>query len=184
SSPMSTNKVLRAQMYQPMLAGSTGFVYGNVPLWFMGTLGDSNPGWSYYSGITVSWQATLGSKGASYVTRARQFFSSIAWPQLIPDVGHSVMTAGYGSVNNDSNAVLARSLDGHLAVAYLTTNLTLTVDMTKFASAVTASWYDPTSGATQSTSALPIANTGSHNFTPPASNAEGSDDWVLLLQTN
>jgi hypothetical protein len=54
--------------------------------------------------------------------------------------------------------------------------------MTSLAGAAKARWFDPSNGTYQDASTSPVANSGSHDFTPPGKNHAGDGDWVLLLQ--
>jgi len=48
-----------------------------------------------------------------------------------------------------------------------------------------ARWYDPTTGASTPIAGSPFPNAGAQAFTPPAApHADGSRDWVLVLETN
>src|SRR6185369_3379872 len=102
-----------------------------------------------------------------------------------------VVTAGFGTFSAGGNAqdntyaTTARTGDGTLVMTYMPTARPVDVDMTKLATAATARWYDPTTGAYTAISGSPFANTGKRTFTPPtAKHADGYDDWVLVLETN
>ena len=84
------------------------------------------------------------------------------------------MTAGYTTA--------ALSTDGSLGLAYLPANATLTVNMAKMRGPTLARWFDPTAG-TYTTIATGMANSGTHSFTPPATNSGGGTDWLLVLTT-
>jgi hypothetical protein len=56
----------------------------------------------------------------------------------------------------------------------------VTIDMTKIAGRVRARWYDPTNATYSLIGVFP--NVGTHDFTPPATNAAGDGDWVLVLE--
>lgn len=169
--------VLRAQMYEPMAAGSAGFFLGNHPVYFFGVPGDGNPAWSFPDApVTGPWKAELGSRGAAYATYARQLLNSIAWQDLKPDPEH--VTARSGSAH------FARTLDGRLGLAYFSTAASASIDMSAFAGAARPIWYDPTSGASKASGSQPIANQGRHDFAPPGANAEGGRDWVLVLRVD
>jgi hypothetical protein len=56
--------------------------------------------------------------------------------------------------------------------------------MTKLAGPAKARWYDPTNATFSLIGGSPIANVGSHQFTPPAAIAGGDGDWVLVLEAN
>ena len=173
---------LRAQMYEPLLSGSTGFFVGNDPIWFFGNMGDSNPGWTFGDGVyPAGWKSALDSPGARDAARAGRIFRSIAWETLVPDVAHSIVTAG-GTDGSDRCALLASNANNSLAVAYFTANVSATLDMSKFPAPMKASWLDPTSETTTPIAGGPFANTGSKVFTPPGNNSSGAADWVLLLQ--
>ena len=53
--------------------------------------------------------------------------------------------------------------------------------MTRLASPARAKWFDPTTGKYQVASASASPGATTESFTPPAKNAEGDGDWVLVL---
>jgi hypothetical protein len=114
--------------------------------------------------------------------------ASRRWFDLIPDQAHVVVTAGYGTFTDsgalgDSDyATAARTPDGALAMAYMPTVRTITVDMTKLGAQAYASWYDPTRATFTPIAGSPFPNTGSRTFTPPGNNGDGDGDWVLVLE--
>ena len=69
-------------------------------------------------------------------------------------------------------------------MAYVPSNRTITVDMSRLSGPVTARWYDPSAGTFASISGTPFANSGSQQFTTPGANADGTDDWVLVLEVH
>jgi hypothetical protein len=77
----------------------------------------------------------------------------------------------------------ARTPDGRLVMAYLPTRRTVAVNMSRLAGAATARWYDPSRGTYTQIEGSPFANRGKRTFTPPANNADGDGDWVLILET-
>jgi hypothetical protein len=101
-----------------------------------------------------------------------------------------VITAGLGGSCQEipakecDRAVAARTGDGRLVVAYVPSARELSVDLTQLGGTVTARWYDPTSGAYTDAAESPLPNTGTHAFTPPAENADGIGDWVLVLEAD
>jgi hypothetical protein len=55
--------------------------------------------------------------------------------------------------------------------------------MSQLSAAANARWYDPTTGAFVVIAGSPIANTGTHVFSPPATqHSDGSGDWVLVVE--
>jgi hypothetical protein len=173
----TTSDTWRAQMYEPALAGSMGFVFGNNPLWFYGTLGDGNAGWALAtsgSGFT-NWRLSLPSPGSMDGLRAGTFFRSIAWQTLVPDTTGRVLTSG--------NAVVgAASPDGKLAAVYLSEGGSAGINLSAFVGPVAARWYDPSAGTFATITGSPFTNTGSHTFASPGKNRSGESDWVLLLK--
>jgi hypothetical protein len=170
--------VLRAQMYEPILSGETGFVLGNNPLWLFARTGDGNPGWHVATSTTAfpTWQSALESAGSLDAQRAGQFFRSTAWWGLAPDRSKLVMT----SLVTTGSGLLASTADRTLAVAYFTDAATATINLSRMGGATTASWFDPSLGTTTSIGTFP--GSGLHSFTTPGNNAVGAQDWVLLLR--
>jgi hypothetical protein len=77
-----------------------------------------------------------------------------------------------------------RTPSGKLVMAYVPTTKTITVDMGQLSGLVTARWYDPSAGTFTNIAGSPFANTGLHNFATPGTNADGDQDWVLVLEAN
>jgi hypothetical protein len=157
-----------------------GFCFGNNPLWYYGTANDGNPGWALATGdkgMFASWRTCLNSPGSQDGARAGAFFRSIAWHTLAPDTTAHVLTSGNG-------VVAAASADGKLAVAYLSAGGSADINLAAFSGAVTAQWFDPSSGAYTTVSGSPFAHSGSHTFTSPAQNSVGMSDWVLVLRAS
>jgi len=87
------------------------------------------------------------------------------------------VTAGYGS--GETLTTTARTRDGQTIIAYIPNGngTSLTVDMSKIASATKTAkcwWFNPSNGS--STLIGNVANLGMRRFTPPDSN-----DWVLVI---
>ena len=88
-----------------------------------------------------------------------------------------------GPSHTNDYATAARASDGSAILIYMPTSRTITVDMSKITgSSVTARWFDPTNNTYSTVAGSPFANSGSRQFTPPGNNAEGSSDWVLVLE--
>lgn len=183
-SEKSTNDVqLRAQMYQPVLSGSTGFVFGNNPIWSFANPKDGNPSWAFLSGGAVPWRTATGSAGAASASRAKELFSSLPWHALLPDVKRKILKSSPHASDPAQNVVLASSPDGRLVVAYFTAALSATLDLNGLSRPLAASWYDPVSGARTPAAKEPLASGGLQTFSPPGNNAGSAPDWVLLLET-
>jgi len=165
--------VLRRQEYWVMTSGAAGQLYGSQY-------------WPFQSG----WQTGIDSIGADQLQIMADFFGKLPWYQLVPNQDHSLVTAGYGTYDagetgateSDDYVTAAETPDGTTAVIYLADTHTITVDLAKMSGAVTARWFDPTTGDYSAAGSFP--NTGSVQFTSPADHSDGTDDWVLLLQAS
>ena len=167
-----TPAVLRREEYWTMLTGGTGQFYGSAYTW------------SFKAG----WQSHLDTPGVAQIKLWKEFFSALAWQDLVPDQNHSILTAGFGTygtlqtrVSQSDYSTAAKTPDGSLVVVYMPTARTITVNMKALRGSTRARWFDPTTGAYQDVPGSPFANSGSHQFTPPGKNHDGDSDWVLLL---
>lgn len=164
-------KTLRRQEYWSLLSGASGQFYGNKWTWPM----------------VKGWQDHLDTVGSREMTFVTNLFAPRRWYDLVPDAAHRVLVAGYGwassegSVNDNDYATAAATPDGALALAYLPTRRTVTVDMAKLSRSVRARWYDPTDGSYVAADSARLPDSGLREFTPPATNHGGDDDWVLVL---
>jgi hypothetical protein len=166
-------ETLRRQEYWSLLSGASGQLYGNKFIW------------QFIDGWKDNLQTT-GVRELQYVTK---LFARRPWFRLVPDQRHELVTAGYGrfeligSVNDSNYVTAAATPDGTLAIAYLPTRRTVTIDLGRMNGEVNAHWYDPTRGTYISVPGSPFRNAGSRNFTPPSKNWTGDADWVLVLAT-
>ncbi|MFI9386857.1 DUF4038 domain-containing protein [Kutzneria sp. NPDC052558] len=162
-------KTLRRQEYWTMTSGATGQFYGSTWTW------QFKPGWEDH----------VDTQGTREFKLMTDLFASSRWYDLAPDQDHSFLVDGYGtfsavgSVNDNDYATAARTADGRLAVIYLPTARTITVDMSKMRPGAVAFWYDPTDGRYRLAS--PPIGRGAVSFTPPGRNHGGDDDWVLRI---
>jgi len=171
-----TPSVLRREEYWAMLSGAKGQFYGNMYTW------------SFKNG----WQNNIDTRGVAQVTIWKDFFTSVPWQNLVPDQDHSVVTAGLGTfgdiketqVSKSDYCTAAHTPDGSLAIAYMPTARTITVDMSKLKGPTTARWFDPTNGTYSEIKGQPFANSGTRQFTPPGKNHDGDGDWVLVLNAS
>jgi hypothetical protein len=166
---------IRRQAYWTMLGGACGQFLGNNPIWHFDGPGIFKP--------KMTWQQALDSVGSRDMARLRKLFVSLPWQRLVPERGHTIVTAGHG--DDVATALTARTDDGRLSVTYIpstgTEPRTLTVDLTRFAGPVTARWYNPTDGSATSIDSPPLASYGTHVFHTPGDNGTGTNDWVLIL---
>lgn len=169
---MGTPNVLRRQEYWTMLSGAAGQFYGSEY-------------WNLHSG----WQQHLDTIGTNQIAYFLDLFGPRRWYALVPDQHHLLVTAGYGSFSSSGNVsasdyvTAARTSDGRLAMAYLPTPRTITVNMARLTGPVRARWYDPTRGTFVNVSRSPFAGAGTRQFSPPGHDSAGDGDWVLILET-
>jgi hypothetical protein len=177
--PFGTPQQLRRQEYWSLLSGATGQLFGNHYTWqFLCPQRDG-------SGNCIGgWKDQLDTPGQTQFGYVKALFWPRRWSDLVPDQNHSVVTAGLGTYGTNDYVTAASSPDGTLAIAYVPSSRTLTVDLSKFSGSVTARWYDPTTGTFTSASDSPLPNVDSQQFTTPGANAAGDDDWVLVLEVS
>jgi hypothetical protein len=173
---------VRSQMYQPLLAGEIGFVFGVGTIWNFWSGGSGGNDYANDGKYPGGWKTALGSPGAASAGNAGRLFAALPWQDLVPDVANTLITAGYAQAGGDGYVVGARTADGSVAVAYFTFLANVTVNMAKMKGATTARWFDPSSGSYTTVPGGPFASSGSRQFAPPGNTADGSTDWVLLLQ--
>ena len=167
----SSAQSLRAESYWTVLSGGFGHVFGNCPLWGFGTTKSAG----FCSGR--NWQAQLGAQGSLSMTHFAKLFTARHWYSLVPDLGHTTLTAGYGTSGSSSYVTAACTADGSSIVAYLPSSRAVTVNGSCLQDAtMTGWWVNPATG-----SATPIGTVSSRTaqtFTPP-----GGGDWVLVIDS-
>lgn len=160
---------LRAQMYWSLLEGACGTFFGNTPLWEF----------AFYGG---DWVAAMDLQGSNDASRFAAFVRSKEWYNLVPDSTNTVLTVGYGTKGTADYAPCAITPDDTLAIIYMPSNRTMTVDMSEFSGTVTCRWFDPTNGSYTADAASPHTNTGTHDFSRAGTNSSGDADWILVLE--
>jgi hypothetical protein len=148
-------------MYLPVLMGSTGYIFGNHPLYAF------DQGWDD-PGI-------MESQGSKDLERSAQFFGSRSWVNLLPDNAHTLLTKGYGEINTGAYAAAALMKDASTAIIYTPDDRQLTVNLTRISGTQTqAWWYQPSTGNVEYL--RQFSDSPAQTFTPPS---EG--DWLLVL---
>jgi Protein of unknown function (DUF4038)/Putative collagen-binding domain of a collagenase len=194
-----STKNLRHQEYWTMLSGAAGQIYGSAYTWRLEKGWETNldtPGviqLSYMRNLFASrkWFDLIPDQSHTFVTsgydsiscHVGQFLAYIGknpafMARLLPRIRKY---SSVGSITTNACLTAARTSDGSLAMAYMPSIRTVTVDMSKLATISTARWYDPTNGEYIDVSGSPFANTGSRQFTPPGKNSAGDGDWVLVI---
>jgi hypothetical protein len=166
--PPTTNATLRRQVLWSLTSGAAGDFMGSHD-------------WKFNAG----WESRLSTPSVTQISRLRQLFSDLPWWQLVPDTAHRLVTGGRGiEVTNDGPmdvldndyVTASETPDGRLAVVYLPTRHTISLNRHALAPGIKAVWIDPTTGARR-------AARVSDSFTSPGINAGGDTDWVLLLSS-
>lgn len=183
-----------------MLSGATGQLYGSAFSWRLDTNWEANldtPGVSQLKKMADlfaprKWYALVPDQQHLVVTNGYHGLSCAAG-KLIARIGSHHGTAstrllrilkflGIGSVGSNTCAATAATADGSLAIVYLPSIRTITVNMSKLVGPTIARWYDPTSGEFTEPVDSPLINSGYHQFRPSGVNKSGDGDWVLVLE--
>jgi hypothetical protein len=150
-------------------------------------LGGGCGGQVYGSGwLADAWDYTTYKEngGRLQALHFKNLFVGRDWTALAPDYGHTLVTAGYGTLSpTTTDYVGAACNGGTLGIAYCPTGAPVMVALSKFSAEVRARWYDPTNGQFRGIADSPFANAGARPFTPPGKNSAGDSDWVLVLET-
>ncbi len=166
-----TPQILRRQEYWSILSGATGQFYGNHYTW----------------PFADGWKDHLDTPGSVQVGYLAKLFGGRQWFRLVPDQRHRIVTAGYGKFTSGGNVgssdyvTTAATRDGKLAMSYLPTGGTVTVDTGRLARPVIAQWFDPTTGTYGPVPGSPFAKAAKVRFPTPGNNGDGDRDWVLVL---
>jgi hypothetical protein len=164
-------QLIRSEAYYPVLSGAIGYSFGNCPMWNFGAISAVG----FCDNTSKKWQDALDDPASMQMTYVSNLFRYREWYNLVPDYGHTVMTAGYGTWGNPNYATAALTSNGNTMIAYLPTTRQVTINMSKMSGTQSiAYWYDPIKGTT--TTIGTYNNSGTHDFTP-----SGNQDWVLVI---
>jgi len=163
----ATEQTVRMQAYQTVLSGGSGHVIGTSTLW------------PFHAG----WQNALNAGSARSLLPISTLFAARTWWLLQPDQNNTTLLADGSAGAN--RALAARASDGSFAIAYTPTLRNLTVDLSKIAGPnVKVQWFDPSNGAASTATGSPFPAFGIRTLQPPATNASGFTDWVLVLEAS
>jgi Protein of unknown function (DUF4038)/Putative collagen-binding domain of a collagenase len=191
---------LRRQGYWAMLSGAAGQVYGSAYTWRLESGWEmklNSPGaiqLRYLKDLFASrnWNDLIPDQTHSFVTSGYDSLSGYIG-KFVDYVGGDCSNrifasiksrTSFGSITTNTYVTAARTPDGSLAIAYLPSGRTITVNMSKFAGLMKARWYDPTNGRYLGVEGSPFANAGSKQFMPPEINSAGDRDWILVLDSH
>jgi hypothetical protein len=160
---------LRRQAYGSVLSGALmGHAYGHRDIWR----------------FNQDWRKSLNDTGIRQMAQVLGFFTTRAWWKLEPDQGEGIVTQGRGTLGQDDYVSAGLATDGSFLLIYIPVARPIHVDLSRLSGNSKARWFDPTNGHYQSVQDAPFANAGTHEFTPPAPNAGGDTDWVLVLESS
>ncbi|WP_277454717.1 DUF4038 domain-containing protein [Janibacter sp. DB-40] len=159
----TTSETLRRQVAWALTSGAVGDFYGSSD-------------WGFAPG----WQERLGSPGLADVGHVRDVFAGVEWWRLVPDAKGAFLTGGRGEawergdVLDSDLATATIAPDGSVAVVYVPTQRTITIETGALADDVSASWVDPSTGQTQPAGVQP-------QYRTPGQNGDGDGDWLLVF---
>jgi hypothetical protein len=168
-----TEQILRTQSIMALLSGAKGSFFGHEGIWHLGA-SKNLP--SQSRGFPLDYNSV----GMRHQQNILKLFAPRAWHELVPDTGNALVTAGRGQHGNVNYVGAARTPDGKLAIAYVPTATTITVNVGSLTVPLTARWYDPTNGNFQPIKTYSAAENA--QLTPPGKNSAGGSDWLLLLE--
>jgi len=164
---------IRRQAYWSVICGGFGHVFGNFSIWPLGVEFGNAAAWPPSND---SWQPQLDRPGSVGMAHFGDFFRSLPWYELIPDQKHLVVTDGLGEFRGLDYLAAGITPDSKTLVAYMPTERTITVDLSKLAGASTGvSWFNPMTGKTIRIG--DFETSGKREFTPP-----GSGDWAISFR--
>lgn len=182
----------RKWVWWVLSSGSRGIMYGQEEAhrWPSGCIADgyisASPGSQFIqpAALNTAWEAFMALDG---------------WHLLAPDTGSTLVTAGRGTrasefgagagssntnlyVGGNTWVTASFTADGALAVAYIPTGRTVTVDDSHVTAGYASTWVDPASGATSTATSGGSAGARTFDSSAKGNNSAGDGDWVLVLQ--
>jgi hypothetical protein len=165
---------LRTQMWQAVLGGGFGHIYGNAPTWYFGTDG-GHPANSFADTGGLDWRSQLDGLGAQYLAPVAALQAVRDLSALTPDYDHQVVIGGYdpgGGEDEDYAPVLA----GERVVVAYTRGNALELNTGALAPGTyRVAWYDVRDGTTPVVGEQAFGG-GTVTLTPP-----DGQDWVVLV---
>jgi Protein of unknown function (DUF4038)/Putative collagen-binding domain of a collagenase len=163
---------------------------------FWSVLAGGTAGDGFGSRDAWQWQNfpdALASPGAAYSTYAFELFGALPWWQLRPsgtEPGRAgrLILAGEGTWGTADYITSALTENGDWLLAYVPVvgsgARSFEVAMTSFSGTARARWFDPASGTYLAISdGYEYTNEGTRTFTTPGLRGDGTDDWLLVVDT-
>jgi hypothetical protein len=167
---VTTPFMVRRNAWWALLQGALGVVYGGNRATF--AIGH-HP--------ADDWRAYVELDGARQTGLMGGMLAGLRWQDLVPDSAHRLVTEGFGTFGDKDYTTAGQTPDGRLALVYVPTGTAPTLDLSRLAGPVRATWADPSTGRSIRVPGGPLTAEGSHTFDVPGPNAAGDRDWLLVL---
>jgi hypothetical protein len=171
--PMLHAREAREAFWAHLLnSGCAGHTYGANGIWQVNLPGQrfgKSPGGHDWGG--TPWKEAMNLPGSTQLGHARKFLATLPWHQLAPAP----------ELFGDATSAAATT-DRRCALAFVAKGQAVSANLAGLGGPTTARWFDPTSGEEKVIEGSPFPNTGVREFTPPAKNAAGDGDFVLVLE--
>jgi hypothetical protein len=164
-----TGRAVRAQMFQAMLGGAFGQIYGNAPQWYFSARSAEH----FADERGLRWRDHLDGHGADALAVLAGLIRQYPLHELRPDHDHEVLVDGFGP-ENQAYAPLAYS--DTLAIAYIPDWREITLDVSGLRKPLTVRWRRAADGA--EAGAATTLHRSQVSLHPP-----GNGDWVLVVQS-
>ena len=152
---------IRKENCWALTSGACGHINGAKQLWWFG------PGWRDWLDRPVTRQLGM----------LRDLLTARTWWKLEPDLDGDLLVAGAG--DGWERATAAAAGDGSWGWVFVPTAREIVVDLSALEGAKKARWFDPTNGSCRNAAG---SMSGKQAFTTPGANADGDEDWLLLLE--
>jgi hypothetical protein len=156
---------VRKAVYSSLFAGACGVTYGCHDVWQFWTP-DREP----ISFARTPWEQALDLPGAGQMQFARKLLESRPYLTRIPDQSLIVSDTDARGLR----AIATRDVNGSYSMIYFPTARAVTIDLSKLAGPVRATWFDPQTGTRRSVGRFD--NSGPHEFVP-----NSTTDAILVL---
>lgn len=158
----ASEQQIRRQAYWSVLCGGNGHCMGNHPIWLFGK----------------GWKEALDLPGSVAMARWGDFFRTLPWSELVPDLDRQLISAGLGEARGLDRVTTAVTADGRLGAAYLPVCRPVEVQLDRLNGPwAGVEWFDPASGRKVSGGTL-LAK-GAAILAPPF-----AEDSVLVLRSS
>lgn len=166
----SSTRSLRTQAYHALLAGATGHVFGNNPIWHF-----DGPG---IFDAPTGWREALDGAGSQSMAGIARLMGSLEWWQLRPSIDQPLLVDGLQA--GGTRAAAALSADGSWGMVYVPTERTISLNLGQLAgTGASITWYDASTGIATFQAQL---GKGMVSVKTPGKNAGGDSDWVAIVR--